>query len=112
MILRYLLHLTTTYQIGPAIANVGDSRAYLVRSSQVKQISQDHSWVAEQVRAGLLTEDQARTHAQRNVITRCLGTQSDVEIDVFPEPLQEKDALVLCTDGLSGLVTDDEIRRI
>src|SRR5438876_10005775 len=67
------------------IANVGDSRAYLVRRSQPKQVSQDHSWVAEQVRAGLLTEDQARTHAQRNVITRCLGTQADVEIDVFPE---------------------------
>ncbi len=93
------------------IANVGDSRAYLVRKDQVKQISQDHSWVAEQVRAGLLTEDQARTHAQRNVITRCLGTQPDVEIDVFPEPLEESDALVLCTDGLSGLVSDDEIRR-
>ncbi|MDQ6644280.1 MAG: Stp1/IreP family PP2C-type Ser/Thr phosphatase, partial [Chloroflexota bacterium] len=94
------------------IANVGDSRAYLVRNGQVKQVSQDHSWVAEQVRAGLLTEDQARTHAQRNVITRCLGTQADVEIDVFPEQLEDKDALVLCTDGLSGLVSDDEIRRI
>lgn len=65
------------------IANVGDSRAYLVRGSQVKQISQDHSWVGEQVRAGLLTEEQARTHAQRNVITRSLGTQPDVEIDIF-----------------------------
>src|SRR5437762_14183809 len=97
---------------GAYIANVGDSRAYLVRNNQVKQVSQDHSWVAEQVRAGLLTEDQARTHAQRNVITRCLGTQADVEIDVFPEPIEENDALVLCTDGLSGLVTDDEIRRI
>ncbi len=94
------------------IANVGDSRAYLVRNGQVKQVSQDHSWVAEQVRAGLLTEDQARTHAQRNVITRCLGTQPDVDIDVFPELLEEHDALVLCTDGLSGLVSDDEIRRI
>src|SRR5436305_7882201 len=94
------------------IANVGDSRAYLVRDGQVKQVSQDHSLVAEQVRAGLLTEDQARTHAQRNVITRCLGTQADVEIDVFPEQLEDKDALVLCTDGLSGLVSDDEIRRI
>lgn len=94
------------------IANVGDSRAYLVRNGQVKQVSQDHSWVAEQVRAGLLTEDQARTHAQRNVITRCLGTQPDVDVDVFPELLEEHDALVLCTDGLSGLVSDDEIRRI
>jgi serine/threonine protein phosphatase PrpC len=94
------------------IANVGDSRAYFIRNGQVKQVSQDHSWVAEQVRAGLLTDDQARTHAQRNVITRCLGTQTDVDVDVFTEELQEGDALVLCTDGLSGLVSDDEIRRI
>src|ERR1700680_1634921 len=81
------------------IANMGDSRAYLVRNGQVKQVSQDHSWVAEQVRAGLLTEDQARTHAQRNVITRSLGTQADVDIDVFLEPLQENDCVGLCTDG-------------
>src|SRR5947209_789302 len=94
------------------IANVGDSRAYLIRGSQVRQISQDHSWVGEQVRAGLLTEEQARTHAQRNVITRSLGTQPEVEIDIFSEPLQEGDSMVLCTDGLSGLVGDEEIRRI
>ena len=94
------------------IANVGDSRAYLVRGNQVRQISQDHSWVAEQVRAGLLTEEQARTHAQRNVITRCLGTQPDVEVDVFRESLQEGDCLILCTDGLSGLVSDEELLRI
>lgn len=94
------------------IANVGDSRAYLVRQGLVKQISQDHSWVAEQVRAGFLTEDQARIHAQRNVITRCLGTQPDVEVDVFREPLMEGDLLVLCTDGLSGLISDEELMRI
>lgn len=94
------------------IANVGDSRAYLIRQGQARQISQDHSWVAEQVRAGLLTEDQARTHAQRNVITRCLGTQADVEVDVFREPVQEGDTLVLCSDGLSGLISDEELMRI
>ncbi|HXZ04776.1 MAG TPA: Stp1/IreP family PP2C-type Ser/Thr phosphatase [Ktedonobacteraceae bacterium] len=94
------------------IANVGDSRAYLLRGNHVKQISQDHSWVAEQVRAGLLTEEQARTHAQRNVITRCLGTQAEVEVDVFHEELYEGDCLVLCTDGLSGLVSDEELQRI
>ena len=94
------------------IANVGDSRAYFLRGSQVKQISRDHSWVAEQVRAGLLTEDQARTHAQRNVITRCLGTQAEVDIDVFQEELKEGDSLVLCSDGLSGLVSDEELHRI
>lgn len=94
------------------IANVGDSRAYLLRGRQVKQISQDHSWVAEQVRAGLLTDDQARTHAQRNVITRCLGTQAEVDVDVFHEELKEGDSFVLCTDGLSGLVSDEELLSI
>jgi serine/threonine protein phosphatase PrpC len=94
------------------IANVGDSRGYLVRGGLVRQITQDHSWVAEQVRAGLLTEEQARTHAQRNVITRCLGTQPDVDVDVFIEPLQENDCIVLCTDGLSGLISDEEVMRI
>jgi len=94
------------------IANVGDSRAYLLRGNNVKQISQDHSWVAEQVRAGLLTEEQARTHAQRNVITRCLGTQAEVDVDVFHEELHEGDLLVLCSDGLSGLVSDEELQRI
>jgi serine/threonine protein phosphatase PrpC/uncharacterized protein (UPF0333 family) len=94
------------------IANVGDSRAYILRGKQVKQISHDHSWVAEQVRAGLLTEEQARTHAQRNVITRCLGTQAEVDVDVFHEKLYEGDSLVLCTDGLSGLVSDEELLRI
>ncbi|MHB8597616.1 MAG: Stp1/IreP family PP2C-type Ser/Thr phosphatase [Ktedonobacteraceae bacterium] len=93
------------------IANVGDSRAYLVRGGQVRQVSQDHSWVAEQVRAGLLTEEQARNHAQRNVITRCLGTQADVDIDVFPEQLEENDALVLCSDGLSGYISDEAILK-
>jgi serine/threonine protein phosphatase PrpC len=94
------------------IANVGDSRAYLIRKEQVKQISQDHSWVEEQVRAGLLTRDQARSHAQRNVITRCLGTQPEVEIDVFSERLEESDTLILCSDGLSGLVADEELQTI
>lgn len=94
------------------IANVGDSRTYLVRNGQVRQISQDHSWVAEQVRAGLLTEEQARSHAQRNVITRCLGTQADVEVDIFAEELEEGDSFILCSDGLSGFVSDDDLRAI
>ncbi|GAC1555250.1 MAG: hypothetical protein NVS2B2_09960 [Ktedonobacteraceae bacterium] len=94
------------------IANVGDSRTYLVRNGQVRQISQDHSWVAEQVRAGLLTEEQARSHAQRNVITRCLGTQADVEVDIFAEELEEGDSFILCSDGLSGFVNDDDLRAI
>jgi len=94
------------------IANVGDSRAYMVRHGQSRQISQDHSWVEEQVRAGLLTKDQARSHAQRNVITRSLGTQSEVEVDVFSETLGVGDTLVLCSDGLSGYITEDDLRTI
>jgi serine/threonine protein phosphatase PrpC len=94
------------------IANVGDSRAYIVRDGEVRQISRDHSWVEEQVHAGIITEEQARTHAQRNVITRCLGSQEDVEVDLFIEPVQMGDILVLCTDGLSSLVRNEELREV
>jgi serine/threonine protein phosphatase PrpC len=94
------------------IVNVGDSRAYFIHNGQVRQISQDHSWVAEQVRAGLLTEEQARSHAQRNVITRSLGTQPEVEVDTFVEHLEEGDFLILCSDGLSGLITDSDLLSI
>ncbi len=94
------------------IANVGDSRAYMVRNGHSKQVSQDHSWVEEQVRAGLLTKDQARSHAQRNVITRALGTQAEVDVDVFTEVLEDGDTFVLCSDGLSGLVGEDDLRAI
>jgi serine/threonine protein phosphatase PrpC len=102
-----VLRDTTAY-----VANVGDSRAYLVRNNQMRQVSQDHSWVAEQVRTGSLTLDQARTHAMRNMITRSLGFFPDVEVDVFAEPVYEGDTLVLCTDGLSGMVDDHEMQQI
>jgi PPM family protein phosphatase len=94
------------------VANVGDSRAYIVRDGQVKQVTEDHSVVAEQVRAGLLTPDQARGHPQSNIIYRCLGERLDVEVDLFSEQVQEDDLLVLCTDGLSNLVSDEELREI
>jgi serine/threonine protein phosphatase PrpC len=94
------------------LANVGDSRAYLVRDGQIRQLTYDHSWVAEQVRAGMLTDEQARTHAHRNVITRALGTQPEVYPDLFIHPLQDGDMLLLCSDGLSGYVSDEEMNRI
>lgn len=94
------------------VANVGDSRAYLIRKGLGRQVSQDHSWVEEQVRAGLLTQDQARSHAQKNVITRSLGTQPDVEVDIFTEKMDEGDTLVLCSDGLSNMVPDEELHTI
>jgi protein phosphatase len=94
------------------IANVGDSRAYLIRDGEIRQISRDHSFVSDQVAAGLITADQARSSPHRNVITRALGYQSGVTVDMFRWPLQIDDIIVLCSDGLHGLVTDAEIARI
>lgn len=92
------------------VANVGDSRAYVLRDGQLKQISQDHTPEAEQVRAGLLTEEQARAQ-QGNKITRCMGVNPDVEVDTFAEPVQQGDILVLCTDGLSKTISGEDIRK-
>jgi serine/threonine protein phosphatase PrpC len=91
------------------IANIGDSRAYIVHQASIKQISRDHSWVAEQVSAGKLTPEEALIHPQRNVITRCIGTKSEVEIDLFTEQVAHGDTLVLCTDGLYAMVSAQEI---
>jgi protein phosphatase len=94
------------------IANVGDSRAYLIRDGEIRQISRDHSFVGDQVAAGLITPDQARSSPHRNVITRALGYQSGVTVDLFRWPLQIDDIIVLCSDGLHGLVTDAEIAQV
>ncbi|MDQ2717151.1 MAG: Stp1/IreP family PP2C-type Ser/Thr phosphatase [Chloroflexota bacterium] len=93
------------------VANVGDSRAYILRDGQLRQISRDHSPVADMVRAGLLTEEQARTHEERNVINRSLGDGA-VEVDTFTEVVQSGDTLILCTDGLSAVLGDEELRSI
>jgi len=94
------------------VANVGDSRVYIIRHGEVKQVSEDHSVVAEQMRAGLLTKEQVREHPARNMITRALGEKGDVEIDTFSALVQEGDLLVLCTDGLWEFVGDEEIGNI
>ena len=91
--------------------NIGDSRGYIIRDGKMRQVTLDHSWVAEQTRAGLLTEEQARTHAHRNVITRSLGTQATVNADLFVETLREGDRVLLCSDGLHGYVEEREIER-
>ncbi|HFD39360.1 MAG TPA: Stp1/IreP family PP2C-type Ser/Thr phosphatase [Anaerolineae bacterium] len=91
------------------IANVGDSRAYLINSQGIRQITEDHSWVEEQVQAGLLTRKQAEHHPRRNLITRALGHGPSVEVDLFKGVLSREDALLLCSDGLHGPVTDSQM---
>ena len=93
------------------IINVGDSRAYLItkRPAAIRQITRDHSLVAELVEAGAITADQARSHPQKNVITRALGSDPAVKCDYFTVSLQSGDILLMCSDGLSNIVSDLEL---
>ncbi len=91
------------------VANVGDCRAYLVRDGQPRQLTRDHSFVAEQVAAGILTAEQAKMSSFRNIVTRAIGNRNELEVDLYGEPLQVGDVLVLCSDGLHGQVDPDEI---
>ena len=94
------------------VANVGDSRCYLLRDGHLKQITEDHSYVGEQVRSGALTVEQALTHPQRNVITRAIGLDPTVEVDIFTEPIQTGDRIMLCSDGLYPLVPESELIEV
>jgi serine/threonine protein phosphatase PrpC len=94
------------------IGHVGDSRAYLFRGGKLTLLTEDHSWVNEQVQQRLLTEEEARTHRWRNIITRALGNRFEVEVDLQRSALELGDTLVLCTDGLSGPVPVDTIAEI
>jgi serine/threonine protein phosphatase PrpC len=92
------------------IGHVGDSRAYLVRKGQAYQLTEDHSLVNEQVRAGLLTPEEAQRSKLKNVITRSVGFEEDVLVDLLGLATEAGDKLLLCSDGLSNLVSMDEIR--
>jgi PPM family protein phosphatase len=94
------------------IAHVGDSRAYRLRSGEFKQLTEDHSFVAEQVRSGIMTPEQARLSPYRHMITRALGTADEVQPDVAQQRVQKNDRFLLCTDGLTEMVEDEDIRRI
>jgi serine/threonine protein phosphatase PrpC len=94
------------------VAQVGDSRLYLIRDGAIRQVTQDHSWVAEQVRLGALDPAAAARSPFRNVITRSLGAEPEVEVDLYREALQPGDVVLLCTDGLSGLLDDPTIAAI
>ncbi|MDQ2732860.1 MAG: hypothetical protein M3Y56_14470 [Armatimonadota bacterium] len=91
------------------MGQVGDSRAYLFREGELRQITEDHSWVAEQVKRGAMSAEEAESSPFRNLITRSLGTMPDVEVDIFHEKLLEEDIILLCSDGLSGMLSDPEI---
>jgi protein phosphatase len=94
------------------VGHIGDSRAYHLRGGEIVQITEDHSVVAQLLRARAITPAEAQRHPYRNVITRCLGMQMEIEADTFEVDWQIGDRLLLCSDGLSGLVSDEEMAKI
>jgi protein phosphatase len=95
-----------------AIGHVGDSRAYLVRGEQMEQLTDDHSLVNELVKSGKLSEEEAHAHPQRSVITRAVGTDPDVDVDGFTIEAEDGDVFLICSDGLSDMVADEEILEL
>jgi PPM family protein phosphatase len=89
--------------------HVGDSRAYLIREGSIEQLTDDHSLVAELVRSGRLTPEEAEAHPQRSVITRAVGTEPDVDVDTFTIEPEERDLFLICSDGLTDMVDDGTI---
>lgn len=94
------------------IANVGDSRAYRFRNSKIEQLTEDHSLVSEQVKAGVISASDAKVHKLKNIITRSVGYQEDVDVDILVQPLEVGDRILMCSDGLSNLVEDEEMEEI
>jgi PPM family protein phosphatase len=95
-----------------SIGHVGDSRAYLVRGEHMEQLTDDHSLVNELVKSGKLSEEEAQAHPQRSVITRAVGTDPDVDVDGFTIEAEEGDIFLICSDGLSDMVEDEEILEL
>jgi protein phosphatase len=91
------------------VCHVGDSRAYRLRDGEFVLLTSDHSWVHEQVTAGFLTEEAARNHPLKNVVTQALGGSSEPRVDVLETELRDGDLYLLCSDGLNSMLTDDEI---
>lgn len=94
------------------VAHVGDSRVYRMQQGTLRQITEDHSLVGEMVRAGAITREQASTHPMRNVITRALGTEGSVEVDLLTVPRRADDLWLICSDGLYDMVSNDRIAEI
>lgn len=95
-----------------AVAHVGDSRAYIFRDGALTRLTQDHSLVEELVRQGKLTEAQAAEHPQRSIITRALGIESDVDVDTWSYPMRAGDVVLLCSDGLTSMISEEQVAGI
>jgi len=93
------------------IGNVGDSRCYHIRDSEILAQTEDHSWVDEQVKLGLMSKAEAETDRRKNIVTRCVGTHEDVTVDTYRWHIVPGDMLLLCTDGLVNMVSDEDIKR-
>lgn len=94
------------------IGHIGDSRAYLCRNNKLTQLTEDHSLVAELVKNGTISKEEAKFHPQKNIITRALGTDEDVDVDIIIKDIDKDDIYLLCTDGLTNMVNDDLIKNI
>lgn len=94
------------------VANVGDSRLYIIGDRKIRQITRDHSWVEEMVRRGGLGREEARNHPDKNIITRAVGAEDTVKIDFFTVNLEEGDMILMCTDGLTNMLEDEEILNV
>ncbi len=95
-----------------SVANVGDSRLYVVGPQEIRQITRDHSWVEEMVLRGGIGREEARNHPDKNIITRAVGAEDTVKADFFSVRLEEGDMVLMCTDGLTNMLEDREIRMI
>jgi serine/threonine protein phosphatase PrpC len=106
--------LTAAYLDGDelALAHVGDSRAYLLRDGELTRLTRDHTLVEELVRRGELTEEEAAEHPQRSIITRALGPEPDIDIDLHTHRVRAGDVLLLCSDGLTGMIGEEEVQEI
>lgn len=93
------------------VAHVGDSRAYRLRNGSFERLTKDHTWVGEQVGAGLLSEEQAKVHPLRNVVTRALGGRGDVSVEMSEISVMPGDVYLLCSDGLTTMLEDDQIEK-
>src|SRR5256886_10819696 len=102
----------TLFETRFLIGQVGDSRAYLLRDNRLSQLTKDHSYVQEQVDAGYLTPEQARSHPYSNVITRCVGANSDVMPDVYLGTVKPRDRFLLASDGLTGMLEDPQLAEL